>query len=102
MAREHVRQTSLRLGPRPYRLKLGIHVCVVQELPKYLPVAGSPEKLERARLRGNDLCSRLSGLARSARGAQGRPSFGQWEGRAREKLRSTYVLKRCTENFYKC
>ena len=62
---------------------------MVQELPKYLLVAGSPEKLKRARPRGNDLCWLLSGLARSARSAQGRPSFGQWEGGGREKLRYT-------------
>ena len=66
---------------------------MVQELPKYLLVAGSPEKLKRARPRGNDLCWLLSGLARSARSAQGRPSFGQWEGGGREKLRYTYVFK---------
>lgn len=70
-----------------------MYVRVVQELPKYLPVAGSPEKLKRACPRGNDLCWLLSGLARSARSAQGRPSFGQWEGGGREKLRYTYVFK---------
>lgn len=71
--------------------KLGFHLSVVQKLlAPGMSVADSPEMLKRAGLRGNDLCSLLSGLARRFRGAPGRPSLGRKDGSGREWL--TYMF----------
>lgn len=90
--------------PSPQRTQVGDTPLSGPRIPcpGYLPVADSPKKLNRARLRSNDLCSLLSRLACRARGTQGRPGLWQGEGGGREKLRCTFVLKKFAENLYKC
>lgn len=74
--------------PSPQHAQVGLHFSLVQErlAPGYPPAADSPEVLKRTALRGDDLCSLLSGLARSTRGAQGCPNPGQGEVERREWL----------------